>query len=67
MKFEYRIRQAGSRRSLLFYFGKSTRSSAVKFPVGNFEDDYRNELVLYIVDSLGDPWEKLLNITVSII
>ena len=64
LKYEYRIRQAGSERSLLFYFGRSASSTPVKFPVGNFQIKFLNEVILYIVDSLGDPWEHILNVTV---
>ena len=65
LKYEYRIRQAGNLRSLLFYYGTDAKSNAVVFPVGNFEKKFLNEVVLVIFDSIDDGWEKILNVSVG--
>ena len=65
LKYEYRIRQAGVKRALLFYFGRSARSSPVVFPVGSFDREFGNEVVVRILDSVGDFWQKIINVTVS--
>ena len=64
LKYEYRIRQAGRVRALLFYYGADSRSSPVLFPVGSFERDFGNEVVVAITDSVGDSWVKIVNVTV---
>ena len=43
LKYEYRIRQAGLKRSLLFYFGRDASASGAVFPVGSFEKSFGNK------------------------
>ena len=54
IRFEYRVRQKGYRRSYLLFFGIQLVTDPVVLPVGNPDDDFRNEVVIYIMDSIGD-------------
>ena len=66
LKYEYRIRQAGLVRALLFYYGRDSRSSPSLFPVGSFVRDFGNEVVVNVIDGVGDSWEKIVNVTVGL-
>ena len=53
-------------RSYLVYYGNQGLSSPSMLPMGNYEIGFLNEMELYIVDSVGDNYLQLQNVTVSI-
>jgi hypothetical protein len=65
LKYEYRVRQKGNKRSLLFYFGDQPGSTPTMLPVGNYEESFLDECVLLIYDSIGDFWLLTQPVTVE--
>ena len=65
LKYEYRVRPLGSKRSLLFYFGHEASSNPAVFPVGNYRENFYDECVLLVYDSIGDFWELIQLVTVN--
>ena len=66
LKYEYRIREFGSSREYLFYYGVSAESTPSVLPTGNVRLDFINEARLLIMDSLGDYYIFSANVTVRV-
>ena len=64
LSYEYRVRQMGRQRSLLFYFGEAASSTPTMLPVGAYSSDFLDECVLLVYDSIGDYWTLTIPVTV---
>ncbi len=64
LKYEYRVKPKGGNRAMLFYYGDNSLSTQSMFPVGNIMQGLKNEVELYIVDSIGDYMRVIYVVTV---
>ena len=65
LAYDFRIRMPGSKRSFPVFFGNKTTSDPCLFPVGDMEKDFALEVVIHIIDSLGDWVEFVTPLKVS--
>ena len=65
LKYEYRVRPLGNKRSLLFYYGDIPSGQPALFPVGNYKANFSAECMLRIIDSLEDFFQISVMVQVS--
>ena len=68
LEYDFRIRPPGapSSSAFPFFFGSERMVDPVGFPVGVAELDFDLEVAAWIIDSLGDYYELITTVKVSI-
>ena len=64
LSYEYRIRQKGVERSFLLFFSNEPISEPLVFPVGNPAYNFLGEVVIVVIDHIGDGRKFILPVTV---
>ena len=64
LEYEFRIRLPGSERSFVVFFGNQSKSDERLFPVGDIDQSFTLEVVIHIIDSVGDFCQFVMSLRV---